>query len=141
MDITDYDSIGFVVYSQCQYPPVYYGSTYIADTAYVKLGFKPSAPVSTVTIKQESNVINTECDSAKIRIEGFDMVNYQNLTDMVIEYRNEGSLKWETKHYYAFTPEEYTRAKETYQSIDRVLQERKINSISIIYSVSAGYRH
>lgn len=125
LDITDYDSIGFVVYSQCQYPSVYYGSTYIADTAYVKLGFKPSAPVSTVTIKQESNVINTECDSAKIRIEGFDMGNYQNLTDMVIEYRNEGSLKWETKHYYAFTPEEYTRAKETYQSIDSVLQEAK----------------
>lgn len=111
-DVTD-DIVGVIVYSQCQYAPEYNGAEQIYDEAYILLNYQPEAPVPALDYISKSNVVNIENDEIELNISKYG-ADYKNLTDLVLEYRGESDVQWQTKYYFALTKEEYEEQKSVY---------------------------
>lgn len=89
-DILNYDNIGLVLTSACD--PT------MADTVYVSAHFVPSS--SDITLNIENRVMNTNTGtSLPMSIRDFD-ASYQNLKDIIIQYRGEREVKWNTVKRY-----------------------------------------
>jgi len=101
--ILEYENIGIVLASQCQYDPT---STWdqIADSCWISAYFVPSA--SAVSMELDNTVLNTRSVSdlnpdpvLKITVKGFDR-NYFNQKAFRIQYRQPGDNAWTMLHEY-----------------------------------------
>ena len=102
--ILDYEDIGLVLASQCQFDPT---STWdvIADTVKITAHFTPSS--SPVTLALSNSTMNTETGTdLELTIKDFDR-NYNNLKAFRLQYKKQGDKDWTQLKEYVLNDDDF----------------------------------